>query len=87
MNSLYLPHLRSESRQLHHLLPRRSSSSGDSITRMVSYGTGVKPTLQKRNSGSWLTRSSNTPKYLWIRLALFERILAGIIEHLVENHM
>ncbi len=68
---------------------RRSSSSGDSITRMVSCGGpgGPKPTLQKRNSGSWLARSTSTPKYLWIRLALFERILPGIIEHLVENHL
>ena len=75
-------------------LARRSSSSGDSTTRMLSCSSssnisskgGVKPPLQKRNSGSWLSRSTNTPKFLWIRLALFERILAGIIEHLVDNH-
>ncbi|EFX65737.1 hypothetical protein DAPPUDRAFT_332886 [Daphnia pulex] len=70
---------------------KRSSSSGDSITRMLSCGgtggSGIKPILQKRNSGSWLSKGTSTQKYLWIRLALFERILAGIIEHIVENHL
>jgi RUN domain len=47
--------------------------------------TGPKPPLQKRNSGSQIARTS-APKYLWIRIALFERILVGIIEHLVDNH-
>lgn len=68
------------------IVRRRSSSSGDSTTRMSSSSGGVKPPLQKRNSGSWLSRAACTPKYLWIRLALFERVLAGIIEHLVDNH-
>ncbi|XP_032778431.1 small G protein signaling modulator 2 isoform X2 [Daphnia magna] len=69
---------------------KRSSSSGDSITRMLSCGgTGggvIKPVLQKRNSGSWLAKGTIAQKYLWIRLALFERSLAGIIEHIVESH-
>ncbi len=49
--------------------------------------------LQKRNSASLIGggggrggRAAPALKYLWIRLALFERILAGIIEHLVDNH-
>jgi hypothetical protein len=50
-------------------------------------GSGIKPILQKRNSGSWLSKGTSAQKYLWIRLALFERILAGIIEHIVENHL
>lgn len=52
-------------------------------------GTGggvIKPVLQKRNSGSWLAKGTIAQKYLWIRLALFERSLAGIIEHIVESH-
>ena len=78
---------------------RRLSSSGDSASRISTSSGGIgssqRPPLQKHNSGSWLSgassgggggRGGNVPKYLWIRLALFERILAGIIEHIVENH-
>jgi hypothetical protein len=70
---------------------RRSSSSGDSITKMLSCGgTGgsvMKPMLQKRNSGPWVIKGTSSQKYLWIRLALFERILAGMIENIVGNHL
>ncbi|XP_063628709.1 small G protein signaling modulator 2-like isoform X1 [Cydia splendana] len=44
-----------------------------------------RPPLNKRGSGSLLSSSPPQPKYLWIRIALFERQLAKIIEHLVSN--
>lgn len=52
---------------------RRSSSSSESLT---------KPTLRKNMS---LNSNSTSPKYLWIRLALFEKQLAKIIDYLVSN--
>ncbi|XP_065167167.1 small G protein signaling modulator 1-like [Atheta coriaria] len=52
---------------------RRSSSSSDSVT---------KPTLKK---GVSLPSVAPIPKYLWLRLALFEKQLAKIIDHLVTN--
>ncbi|KAK3913965.1 Small G protein signaling modulator 2, partial [Frankliniella fusca] len=55
---------------------RRSSSSGDSTSRPA------KPPLQKKNSSGAVLAS---PRYLWIRLALFEKHLAKIIDHLVQN--
>nr|CAD7606983.1 unnamed protein product [Timema genevievae] len=55
---------------------RRSSSSGDSTNRLQT-----KPPLQKKNS----TGTLPGPKYLWIRIALFEKQLAKIIDHLVQN--
>lgn len=51
---------------------RRSSSSSDSLT---------KPTLKKTAS----LQNNPLPKYLWIRLALFEKQLAKIIDYLVLN--
>lgn len=51
---------------------RRSSSSSDSVT---------KPTLKKNVS----LPGTPLPKYLWIRLALFEKHLAKIIDFLVSN--
>ena len=45
----------------------------------------MNPIPQKRNS--WVIKGASSQKYLWIRLALFERILAGIIETIVENHL
>ncbi|XP_046682232.1 small G protein signaling modulator 2-like isoform X2 [Homalodisca vitripennis] len=71
---------------------RRSSSSGDSMNRiptasiLTNSSSFTKPPLQKKNSsGSGLTATCQTPKYLWIRLALFEKVLARIIDHLVQN--
>lgn len=53
---------------------RRSSSSGDSIS---------KPALKK---GSSVQHPTNPPpKYLWIRLALFDKQLAKIIDHLATH--
>ena len=65
-------------------LIRRSSSSGDSTSRPPNSG---KPPLQKKNSVSGVMTSTGTPspRYLWIRLALFEKQLAIIIDYLVQN--
>ncbi|CAG9770806.1 unnamed protein product [Ceutorhynchus assimilis] len=51
---------------------RRSSSSSDSVS---------KPTLKKNLSFP----SSPLPRFLWIRLALFDKQLAKIIDYLVSN--
>ncbi|XP_069188005.1 small G protein signaling modulator 2 isoform X6 [Procambarus clarkii] len=58
---------------------RRSSGSGDSSSRLG------KPPLVKKNSGSSTTCSTSPPRYLWIRVALFEKVLAKIIDYLVQN--
>ncbi|KAJ2942782.1 hypothetical protein O0L34_g14969 [Tuta absoluta] len=62
--------------------PATRSASG--VERRPS---APRPPLNKRGSGSLLSSSPPTPqsKYLWIRIALFERHLAKIIEHLVNN--
>jgi hypothetical protein len=70
---------------------RRSSSSGDSTNRLLAN----KPPLMKKNSaggmmsggsqGSATPVASPLPRYLWLRLALFEKQLAKIIDHLVQN--
>ncbi|XP_045539310.1 small G protein signaling modulator 2 [Papilio machaon] len=44
-----------------------------------------RPPLNKRGSGSLLSQTPTQSRYLWIRIALFERQLAKIIEHLVNN--
>ncbi|XP_069188001.1 small G protein signaling modulator 2 isoform X2 [Procambarus clarkii] len=56
-----------------------SSGSGDSSSRLG------KPPLVKKNSGSSTTCSTSPPRYLWIRVALFEKVLAKIIDYLVQN--
>ncbi|XP_069998043.1 small G protein signaling modulator 2-like isoform X2 [Penaeus vannamei] len=56
-------------------LGRRSSGSGDSSSRLG------KPPLVKKNSGP----AAGSPRYLWIRVALFEKVLAKIIDYLVQN--
>lgn len=58
--------------ELENLEPRRSSSSSDSLT---------KPALKKNLS----FQMNPLPKYLWIRIALFEKHLAKIIDYLVSN--
>ncbi|XP_039297773.1 small G protein signaling modulator 1-like [Nilaparvata lugens] len=69
---------------------RRSSSSGDSVNRPSTQGTltssvsVTKPPLQKNSSSVGLS-VPQPPKYLWIRLALFEKHLAKIIGYLVLN--
>ncbi|EEB20263.1 run and tbc1 domain-containing protein, putative [Pediculus humanus corporis] len=54
---------------------KRSSSSTDNGSKPA------KPPLHKNNSAGCVIG----PKYLWIRLALFEKQLAKIIDHLVQN--
>ncbi|XP_072934410.1 small G protein signaling modulator 2-like [Epargyreus clarus] len=44
-----------------------------------------RPPLNKRGSGSLLSQAPPQSRYLWIRIALFERQLSKIIEHLVNN--
>lgn len=51
---------------------RKSSSSSESVT---------KPILKKNAS----LPANPLPKYLWIRLALFDKQLAKIIDYLVSN--
>ncbi|XP_072157733.1 small G protein signaling modulator 2 isoform X1 [Bemisia tabaci] len=67
---------------------RPSSSSGESTNRsslILSNSISVtKPPLQKKNSAN-SGLSSQPPRYLWIRLALFDKVLARIIDHLVQN--
>ncbi|XP_046738332.1 small G protein signaling modulator 1-like isoform X1 [Diprion similis] len=59
---------------------RKSSSSGDSTSKPLP------PPLLKKNSTGVISQSHHQPpKYLWIRLALLEKQLAGIIAYLVEN--
>ncbi|KAL3271751.1 hypothetical protein HHI36_022221 [Cryptolaemus montrouzieri] len=55
---------------------RRSSSSSDSLT---------KPLFQKSQTATTPPTASPLPKYLWIRLALFEKQLTRIIDFLVSN--
>lgn len=57
------------------LLKRKSCSSADNGTRPN------KPPLHKNNSAG----SVAAPKYLWIRLALFDKQLSKIIDHLVQH--
>ncbi|CAH1641146.1 unnamed protein product [Spodoptera littoralis] len=60
--------------------PATRSASG--VERRPS---APRPPLCKRGSGSLLSGSPPTSRHLWIRIALFERQLAKIIEHLVNN--
>ncbi|XP_068623673.1 small G protein signaling modulator 2-like [Battus philenor] len=60
--------------------PATRSASG--VERRPS---APRPPLNKRGSGSLLSQPSSQSRYLWIRIALFERQLAKIIEHLVNN--
>ncbi|XP_031635811.1 small G protein signaling modulator 1-like isoform X2 [Contarinia nasturtii] len=59
---------------------KRSSSSSDSTS---------KPPILKKNSNTSITNNSSPPsptiKHLWIRLALYEKKLARIVDHLVTN--
>lgn len=71
---------------------KRSSSSSDStckppiLKKNSSTSVGTIPTS---SSSSTTNSSSSTPpttvKYLWIRLALYEKKLSRIIDHLVTN--
>ncbi|XP_022131103.2 small G protein signaling modulator 2 isoform X1 [Pieris rapae] len=66
------------------------SAEGAPATRSASgverRPSAPRPPLHKRGSGSLLgSQPPPTYRYLWIRIALFERQLAKIIEHLVNN--
>ncbi|CAH2093890.1 unnamed protein product [Euphydryas editha] len=65
------------------------SAEGAPATRSASgverRPSAPRPPLNKRGSGSLLSQPAPQSKYLWIRIALFERQLAKIIEHLVNN--
>ncbi|XP_076367411.1 small G protein signaling modulator 1-like isoform X2 [Tachypleus tridentatus] len=54
---------------------KRSSSSSDSTSKM-------KNTSQANKKS---TSTQHNPRYLWIRLALFNKLLAEIVNHIVEN--
>ncbi|XP_013168017.1 PREDICTED: small G protein signaling modulator 2-like isoform X2 [Papilio xuthus] len=65
------------------------SAEGAPATRSASgverRPSAPRPPLNKRGSGSLLSQTPTQSRYLWIRIALFERQLAKIIEHLVNN--
>ncbi|TMW54284.1 hypothetical protein DOY81_000639, partial [Sarcophaga bullata] len=65
---------------------KRSSSSSDSIIKPKLLSKGSSSSVTTINTVS-ISSSSGSPvvKYLWIRVALYEKRLAKIIEHLVSN--
>ncbi|KAH8314598.1 hypothetical protein KR074_009183, partial [Drosophila pseudoananassae] len=79
----------------HAVSGKRSSSSSDSIIKpkLLSKGSGSSSSVTTINTVSNGPGGGNAPggvaaplgKYLWIRLALYEKRLAKIIEHLVSN--
>lgn len=58
---------------------RRSASSSDSTNKIR-----LKPEKRQASSPSLNSQQAN-PRFLWIRLALFEKKLAKIVDHLVQN--
>lgn len=60
---------------IEHNFFRRSSSSSDSVNK-----TKVQP--NKQNS----IKNAFNMRYLWIRIALFEKHLVDIVDHLVQNN-
>ncbi|XP_030563112.1 small G protein signaling modulator 1 [Drosophila novamexicana] len=75
----------------HAVSGKRSSSSSDSIIKpkLLSKGSGSSSSVTTINTvvASVGANGAAAPlgKYLWIRLALYEKRLAKIIEHLVGN--
>ncbi|KAH8399920.1 hypothetical protein KR215_004239 [Drosophila sulfurigaster] len=80
----------------HAVSNKRSSSSSDSIIKpkLLSKGSGSSGSVTTINTassssviggGNGNNVASPLGKYLWIRLALYEKRLAKIIEHLVSN--
>ncbi|XP_050520777.1 small G protein signaling modulator 2-like isoform X4 [Daktulosphaira vitifoliae] len=65
----------------------RAASINSTLTNSITMSNVHPPPLTKKNSaGSGLASPSNIlPKYLWIRLALFEKHLAVIIDYIVQN--
>ncbi|XP_054711478.1 small G protein signaling modulator 1-like [Uloborus diversus] len=60
---------------------KRSASSSDSTSKILR----PKPEKQRQISSPSLIQSPASPRFLWIRLALFEKKLARIVDHLVQN--
>ncbi|GIX93343.1 small G protein signaling modulator 1 [Caerostris extrusa] len=58
---------------------KRSASSSDSTNKLR-----LKPEKRQSSSPS-LNQAQSNPRFLWIRLALFEKKLAKIVDHLVHN--
>ncbi|XP_035206832.1 small G protein signaling modulator 1-like, partial [Stegodyphus dumicola] len=58
---------------------KRSASSSDSTNKIR-----LKPEKRQASSPS-LNPAQLNPRFLWIRLALFEKKLAKIVDHLVQN--
>ncbi|XP_034483086.1 small G protein signaling modulator 2 [Drosophila innubila] len=75
----------------HAVSGKRSSSSSDSIIKpkLLSKGSGSSNSVTAINSVVSASGANGAAaplgKYLWIRLALYEKRLAKIIEHLVNN--
>ncbi|KAH8292879.1 hypothetical protein KR044_002681, partial [Drosophila immigrans] len=77
----------------HAVSNKRSSSSSDSIIKpkLLSKGSGSSGSVTTINTASSSSGvgangvAAPLGKYLWIRLALYEKRLAKIIEHLVGN--
>ncbi|KAH8368879.1 hypothetical protein KR200_006432, partial [Drosophila serrata] len=78
----------------HAVSGKRSSSSSDSIIKpkLLSKGSGSSSSVTTINTvsnggagGGGVGNIAPLGKYLWIRLALYEKRLAKIIEHLVGN--
>ncbi|XP_022257394.1 small G protein signaling modulator 1-like, partial [Limulus polyphemus] len=55
---------------------KRSSSSSDSTNKVKN---------PPQNSKKTIAATLYNPRYLWIRLALFNKLLAMIVDHLVKN--
>ncbi|XP_037809232.1 small G protein signaling modulator 1 [Lucilia sericata] len=64
---------------------KRSSSSSDSFNRPPMMKKGSSSSVTSAMSTSCSSVSLASMKYLWIRLALYEKRLVKIIEYLVEN--
>ncbi|KAM7349306.1 trabuco isoform 1-T2 [Cochliomyia hominivorax] len=64
---------------------KRSSSSSDSFNRPPMMKKGSSSSVTSVMSTSCSSLSLASMKYLWIRLALYEKRLVKIIEFLVEN--
>ena len=68
---------------------RRSSSSNDSLTKTrMSFKLKSNPQNATNNNTSGNNLNAVVPKlvrFLWIRIALFEKHLVAIVDHVVEN--
>ncbi|XP_011185191.2 small G protein signaling modulator 2 isoform X1 [Zeugodacus cucurbitae] len=73
--------------ETHTISGKRSSSSSDSIIKpkLLSKGSSNSVTTINTMSSTTSGCAITVVKYLWIRLALYERRLSKIIEYLVNN--